>query len=309
MTGNTSRLDFSLTDESINRILQRNTTTEQSDPMRHSCCFNQSEDQFLLLNKPLDVPAMPIHHSIEDRTPPPGYLEMIKSLCEYLMENYPSLAADTHWYFDPHVIHSPTFYRIVTLDGYHYLYLLMIDLTCRPLECTIVERGSNNRTHAYQTSRLYFECDYMPLEEVHPAAKYIKLKQTIPVTWKGEAGQGYMLHGIWMDSDINKFFSKLILPAEKRNHPYYPVTCKQHCVTMNAFGQNGPELFHQIRQYIEPSLDEILSDLQTSTFSELMPLFKDLKKTIPSELGARWKDLNIQVYMNERDQKEYTVEF
>ena len=32
------------------------------------------------------------------------------------------------------------------------------------------------------------------------------------MTWKGESGEGYMIHGIWMDADINKFFSKLVLP-------------------------------------------------------------------------------------------------
>jgi hypothetical protein len=304
MKGNTRRIDFSASDESVNRILRRETPAPGADSARYSCCFNQNEDQFLLLEKPVTIPSFPIHHAIENRQPPPGYTAIIKNLCEYLMENFPSLAADTVWYFDPSVIHSPSFYRIVTVEGQKYLYLLMIDLTCRPLESRIIEVGSNNRTHAYQTNRLYFECDYLPVEEVNSSGNSITLSQTIPVTWKGEAGQGYMLHGIWMDSDINKFFSKLILPAGKRIHPYYPVTCKQHCVSMNAFGQHGPELFHRIRKYIEPSLESILAELQTKTFSEQLPLFVELKKKIPSELGQRWKNLDVQIFLN-----EYTVEF
>ena len=225
------------------------------------------------------------------------------------MENCPTLAAGTDWYFDPSTIHTPTFCRIVTIEKRHYLYLLMIDLTCHPLECTILEQGSNNRTHSYRTNRLYFECDYFPLESLDTDHKTCTLAQTIPVTWKGEAGQGYMMHGIWMDSDINKFFSKLILPADKRNHPYYPVTCKQHCVTMNAFAQGSPVLLHRFREFIEPFLTDILADLQSSPFSELMPLFRQLKDSIPGELGTRWKDLTINAYLNDRDQKEYTVGF
>lgn len=309
MSRNTSKIDFSTTDESINRILHRNTILPQGKTELHTCCFNQNEDQFLLMEKPLDVPALPIHHTIDDRVPPPEYIAKIALICEYLMEHCPSLTANTTWFFDPAAIHTPSFYRIITIEGQHYLYLLMIDLTCRPLESTMLEQGSNNRTHAYRTNRIYFECDYFPLEEVDAVSHSVTLKQTIPATWKGEAGQGYMIHGIWMDSDINKFFSKLILPSDKRNHPYYPITCKQHCVTMNAFGQTGPELFHRIREYIEPSLNEILEDLQTTPFSELLPLYKQLKSAIPIEIGLRWNNLAVRAYLNERDQKEYIVEF
>lgn len=309
MSRNTSRIDFSCTGEAINRILQRNTEIDSSAEARYSCRYNQNEDQFLLLDKPLDVPALPVHHDIDDPNPPDGYVEKIAAVCEYLMANCPSLVANARWFFDPAAIHTPSFYRIVTIDGQNYLYLLMVDLTCRPLESTVTAEGTNNRTHAFRTYRVYFECDYFPLVQEDEGQKSVTLMQTIPATWKGEAGQGYMIHGIWMDQDINKFFSKLILPAGKRNHPYYPITCKQHCVTMNAFGQSGPELLHRIRRFIEPALNPILQDLQTTPFSELLPLFAQLKATIPDELGSRWQNLSVTSYLNEREQKEYTVEF
>lgn len=309
MSRNTSKIDFSCTDESINKILHKMSVEESTYTEQHSCFFNQNEDQFIIVENPLEVPPLPVHHTIDNKTPPEGYIKKIASLCEYLMDNCPSLAANTNWFFDPAAIHTPTFYRIITIEKQSYLYLLMIDLTCHPLESTIIEQGSNNRTHMYRTNRIYFECDYFPIESVDMDSQSVTLKQTIPVTWKGEAGQGYMIHGIWMDSDINKFFSKLILPADKRNHPYYPLTCKQHCVTMNAFGQSNPELFHQIREYIDPSLDDILQDLQTAPFSELLPLYKQLKSTIPSSLGKKWEKLSVKTYLNERDQKEYIVEF
>ncbi len=309
MSRNTSRIDFSCSGETINRILQRNAKNICPTDTRYSCRFNQNEDQFLLLDTPIDVPALPVHHNIDDPNPPEGYIEKIAAVCEYLMKNCPSLAADTRWFFDAAAIHTPSFYRIVNIDNHSYLYLLMVDLTCRPLECTITTEGTNNRTHAYQTNRVYFECDYFPLLSTDDNQQSVSLLQTIPATWKGEAGQGYMIHGIWMDSDINKFFSKLILPTGKRNHPYYPITCKQHCVTMNAFGQSDPELLHRIRKYIEPALNPILQDLQTAPFSERLPLFAELKSTIPDELGSRWENLVVTSYLNEREQKEYTVVF
>jgi len=309
MSRHTSLIDFSCTGEAINRILQRKISIPPANTRKYSCRFNQNEDQFLLLEKPLTVPALPVHHDIDNPNPPDGYMDKIAAVCEYLMDNCPELAAGTRWFFDAAAIHTPSFYRITNIDGQNYLYLLMIDLTCRPLDSTVTEQGTNNRTHAYTTNRIYFECDYFPLASIGSDGNSATLLQTIPVTWKGEAGQGYMIHGIWMDSDINKFFSKLILPAGKRNHPYYPVTCKQHCVTMNAFGQNGPELLHRIREFIEPALNPILQDLQTAPFSELMPLFSKLRSGMPPEFGKRWENLTVQTYLNEREQKEYTVEF
>lgn len=309
MSRNTSKIDFSCTDDSINRILSANIVETQSKALRDSCCYNQNEDQFLILEKPLEVPAFPVHHTIDNRLPPDGYISIIRSISQYLMENCPSLAAGTRWYFDPANIHRPSYYRIVSYNNQNFLYLLIIDLTCHPLECELIEQGSNNRTHHYSTKRLYFECDFFPLSSLDEQNGMCTLHQIIPITWKGEAGQGYMMHGIWMDSDINKFFSKLILPPGKRNHPYYPITCKQHCISMNAYGQKNPELLHRISEYLAPALRDILADLQTMPFSELIPLFRQLKATVPVELGVRWESLEVTTYLNERDQKEYTVVF
>lgn len=300
-------MDFSCTDESVNRILYR-AQMRGSVPGNHSACrYNQNEDQFLLLGTPIEVPALPVHHPIDVRVPPEGYTAVIGKIADFLVRECPTLVAGTRWFFDPLDIHAPQFWRIEQYEGQLYLYTLMVDLTCRPLESEITEGGTNFRTHAYRTNHLYFECDWFPL--FGSTADTATLLQTIPITWRGESGQGYMLHGIWMDSDINKFFSKLILPAGKRNHPYYPITCKQHCVTMNAFGQAGPGGLHRIRGLIEPALYPILKDLQSAPFSELMPLFVGLKKKVPIELGSRWKDLSVRTILNEREQKEYIVEF
>ncbi|HNY21779.1 MAG TPA: hypothetical protein PKO22_06470 [Treponemataceae bacterium] len=307
MSRNANRIDVSRTNGAINGVLSGSGTRIAVDSNAISCNYNQNEDQFLLLGAPIDVPSLPIHHTLENPEPPQGYVEIIEGICGEIMRQCPALLAGTRWYFDPSSILTPTFYRVEERAGVAYLYHVILDLTCRPLESTITVEGSNTMTHAYRGDRLYFECDYFPVSR-HDG-NTVTLKQTIPITWKGEAGQGYMIHGLWMDSDINKFFSKLILPAGKRNHPYYPITCKQHCVSMNAWGQSGPDLLHRITSFIEPELIRILEDLQATPFSELMPLFEQIKKTIPAELGERWKNLEVRSFLNARDQKEYTVEF
>jgi len=78
---------------------------------------------------------------------------------------------------------------------------------------------------------------------------------------------------------------------------------------MNAFGLEGPELLNRASACIEPYMDAILEDLQSAPFSEFMPLFRELKEGVCPDLGERWKDLNVKAYLNEYDQKEYSVEF
>jgi hypothetical protein len=306
MSRNTSRIDVSRTDDRINKMLSVVPAHAKADGTT-VCRYSRNEDQFITLSEPVTVPSMPVHHPLDENTPPKGYCDAILTLVNALIRLEPTLLAGTSWYFDPANIHAPTFYRVEYVGKAPYLYLALVDLTCRPLECEILTAGTNSATSEYRTERLYFECDWFPLENA--SSGNLEISQSIPFTWKGEAGQGYMLHGIWMDSDINKFFSKLILPAGKRNYPYYPFTCKQHCVSMNAWGMNGPELLDAARRHIEPMMDDILADLQVNPFSELMPLFARIRETIPASLGERWKNLNVTSRLDEREQKEYTVEF
>ncbi len=309
MDRNTSKIEFKHTDARVNALLRPKAGSVR--PTRHSCRFNRNEDQYLLLDKEISVPALPVHHNMDNYTPPPGYTEMMLQLAADLMAEVPELVAGTTWNFDPANLHIPVFYRLTEIGSQTYLYLTRVDLTCHPLESVITAEGSNNRTHAYRTRKLFFESDYLPLLKItrEGDATIAYPRQTIPGTWKGEAGQGYMIHGIWMDADINKFFSKLILPAGTRNHPYYPITCKQRCVCLNAFGMAGPVILDRIREVLEPMLDQMLEDLQTSAFSELMPLFKQLKALVPQTLAEPWKNLSVKPILDENDQKEYIVEF
>lgn len=308
MGRNTNSIDVRHSDDTVNTILSSTqlVPTKGEHPVR--LYYSQSEDQFVLLDAPLSVPALPIHHPMDKTEPPPGYCASLATLVSAIMERYPSLLAGTHWFFNPVSIHNPGFYRIERFQDQDYLYLCFLDLSCRPLESEITEQGSNDRTHAYRSRRLYFECDYLPLSAEGIQDEKVHLAHTIPITWKGESGEGYMVHGIWMDSDINKFFSKMILPTGKRNHPYYPVTCKQHCVALNAFGMSSPEPLHRIREFIEPRIPLILRDLQMVSFSPTMGLFTDMKKEIPEALGVLWNNLTVRAYLNELNQKEYSIE-
>lgn len=292
-------------DAAINAVLRDIPQAKVHGPVKFY--YNEGEDQFLILEKDLNIPALPVHHPMDNSNPPEGYREAMYTLVSFLAGQCPSLIAGTRWSFDPRSIHTPTFYRVEEYKGQAYLYMVLVDLACRTLESEIVSPGTNDRTPAYRSRHLYFECDYFPLNGLDSDS--LVLNQTIPVTWKGESGEGYMVHGIWMDADINKFFSKLILPPGTRNHPYYPVTCKQHCVSMNAFGIESPALLHEIRPYIEGSLDRILEELHKNPFSEKAAVFRELKDKFPAQPGERWKNLRITPSLNERDQKEYTVEF
>ncbi len=306
MGRNTSRIAVSSTDGAVNALLGGISAKERRSGTV-AFRYNQGEDQFMILDGALEVPTLPVHHSMDDPAPPSGYVDSIARIASRVAELCPWLLAGTRWFFDPYSIHTPSFYRVVPHEGQKYLYLVMIDLLCRPLECEITVPGTNAHTHAYRSNRLYFECDYLPLAE-STTDDELALNQTIPATWKGESGEGYMVHGIWMDADINKFFSKLALPEGKRNHPYYPFTCKQRCVSMNALGQDGPALLHRARAFIEPSLDRILEDLQSAPFSELMPLFREMKAVVPADIPRNWKSLNVRAELNDREQKEYLVE-
>ncbi len=306
MGRNTSRIAVSSTDEAVNALLGGISpigTRAGTVAFR----YNQGEDQFMILDGKLDVPSLPVHHSMDDPNPPALYVESMTRIVSRLATLCPWLIAGTRCFFDPYAIHTTSFYRVVSHCGQRYLYLVMIDLLCRPLECEITDSGTNARTRAYRSSRLYFECDYLPLANSSSPSELV-LNQTIPVTWKGESGEGYMVHGIWMDADINKFFSKLALPEGKRNHPYYPLTCKQRCVSMNALGQESPALLHRVRAFLEPSLDRILEDLHSAPFSELMPIFREIKAAVPPDIPRNWENLSVRAELNEREQKEYIVE-
>jgi len=312
MNRNTSKILFPYTDSAVNEVLQRARVGPVPAAGKRSVRYNQSEDQFVLLSRPYAVPSFPVHHDIDDRSPPPGYVDAVADLASFLVAEMPSFVVGTTWFFDPISVLTPSFYRVISLDGELYLYLLRIDLACRPLECEITAAGTNSRTPAYRSDRLFFESDYIPLHAVETESGAVTaacVRQTIPATWKGEAGQGYMIHGIWMDADINKFFSKAFLPEGKRNHPYYPFTCKLHAVCMNAYGFSGPELLHRARRHLEPELDAILDDLQANAFSERLTLFQAFRSRIPSDIGAAWDRLSVSAYLTEREQKEYLVEF
>ncbi len=84
------------------------------------------------------------------------------------------------------------------------------------------------------------------------------VEQMISDTWIGETGRGYFIQGIWMDADLNKFFTKLVIPQGKRIYPYYPFTSKYRTICHNPIGISSAQ-----RREAIPRLHRFIDFLKT----------------------------------------------
>jgi hypothetical protein len=194
---------------------------------------------------------------------------------------------------------------------------LKIDLMMKPTESTVVERGTNDRTPWYRSRRLFLEGTFIPLEEIIQEGdrlKAFRIRETISQTWIGEFGRGYFQQGIWMDADLTRFFSRLFLPPDRRSYPYFPFQCryKTVCLSSIALSPDGrssmlPGLDHAL-EFLLPVMDDIQAGLKGSTFSDDMPLFRELKGRVPLAWYAPWQSLRVETYLNEQDLKEFRIE-
>lgn len=145
-------------------------------------------------------------------------------------------------------------------------------------------------------------------------AKAFRVKQLVSNTWIGETGRGYLVHGVWMDDDLSKFFSKLLLPEGVRTYPFYPLFCKYKTVCAEA-AFPGPDyrkrilpLLHRTTTFLAPEIDRIQNSLRDQPFSETMPEFSELRRRVPAAWREVLKGITTSVYLNERDMKEFSVE-
>jgi len=235
-----------------------------------------------------------------------------------MLPHVPDFFSDLSYFFDPTEIQKPCFYRIYKIGEKYFLFLLRINLQYRPLEHELIERGSNDYTAVYRTNRLYLESDCIPLESVLTEMGKIvsfKIHQTISNTWIGETGKGYLVRGIWIDTELTKFFTKLFIAEGQRIYPYYPFTCKYKTICMTILGPT-PERRRQILpylqgalQFLEPHLERIQQSLKTVPFSEGLPLFKELREKVNSNYKKLWTNLAVTAYLNRQEQKEFRIEF
>jgi len=308
-----SEIRVRYSDAAINAILQA-IGDETGRASRH---FNQSEDFFLQLQGEYSVPHIPIHHDVRLSVPSQDYLSTLKGVTEQIAALAPQVLKDLTYFFDPSEILRPCFFQIYRIEESYYLYLLRIDLMMRATESTVVERGTNDMTPWYTSRRLFLEDTIVPLLDVvrdNGTTKSFRVRETISQTWIGEQGRGYFVQGIWMDSDLTKFFTRLFLPPTVRTYPYYPYLCKyrtvcQSVVTLSPEGRRKavPGL-HRAMGFLLPHMEEIQAEMKNAKFSEELPCFRALKSRVPAAWYEVWANLRVEAYLNEADMREFKVE-
>ncbi|MFP4152638.1 MAG: hypothetical protein ACLFR8_12790 [Alkalispirochaeta sp.] len=300
------------TDPTINGLLRRKSD-HSVGYRRH---FNQSEDFFLRLGREFQVPSFQIHHDIQHITPDAGYIDTLRGYLDQLQQMIPGVFEGLTYYFDPAEVLRPGFFQLYRVSGEYYLYLLKLDLVYRPQNHTVVGKGSNDTTPVYRTANLIVEANVVPLRDVRREGEKTTgflIDQLISDTWIGETGRGYFVQGIWIDTDLNKFFTKLFVPEGKRIYPYYPYTSKYRTICHNPINLEArsrrealPHL-HRARTFLTPYLDEIQSVLREREFAPDLPLFRELKARIPEEWTHFLDDFALDMYLNDDEMREYEV--
>jgi hypothetical protein len=287
---------------------------EQRPFTRH---FNQSEEFFLKLEGEYTIPQFSIHHDVRLPRPSSLYLASLLKVTEQVTRLAPQVLKGLSYFFDPAEILRPGFYRLSTFEGRPYLSLVRIDLVMRPSESVVTVRGTNDITPQYRSNRLFLESTVIPLAEVAQESGQVqtfRVRQTISQTWIGEQGRGYFVQGIWMDADLTKFFSRLLLPPGRTTYPYYPYQCKYKTVchssirfSPQARSESVPAL-HRSLTLLVPVMDRIEEKMKGARFSEQMEVFQELKRMVPPAWYEEWDTFRVESYLNESEKKEFRIE-
>ena len=302
-------------DAEINRILS--SIPDSAASVSSAVGYNHSEELFLELGSEILVPRFPIHHDVRRDEPSALYAYALRDFVIQLAKLLPDTLRGLIYYFDPSEPLRPRFYRLYKVEDAIYLFLLRVDLAFRHFQGEILEQGTNDITPAYRTKRLFLESEIIPLDAVMwemGRAKAFKVKQLISNTWIGETGRGYLVHGIWMDSDLSKFFSKLVLPEGARTYPFYPLFCKYKTVCAEpappdpANRKRVLPLLHRAIAFLSPAMETIQNSLKNQPFSETMPEFVDLRNRVPPSWREIFRGVSTRAYLDERDMKEFALE-
>jgi len=117
-----------------------------------------------------------------------------------------------------------------------------------------------------------------------------------------------------MDADLTKFFSRLFLPAEKKTYPYYPFLCRYKTVCQSIIGLDpdgraaAVPLLHRSLEFLLPEMGRIQAEMKNSAFSEKMEIYRELKDRIPQSWYEAWQGIQVDVYLNDSDMREFRVE-
>jgi hypothetical protein len=298
--------------------IEINTLLEEISAPKSSCTrhYNQNEEFFLKIGGSYTVPHLPIHHDVRLSQPQPHYLAQLHAVLIQIIPLVPQVFQDLTYLFDPAEILRPCFFKLYRVEDAQYLYLIRLDLMYRPQAHHLIERGDNDRTASYSSDCLFLEAAYVPISKVTTTEGKIKnfvIRQTISNTWVDETGRGYFVQGIWIDNELTKFFSKLFLPPGKRTYPFYPYICKYKtiCQTEIHFNAASQRLYlphlHRAIRFLEPSMPEIEASMKNVDFSEENDTFRRLKQQVPPAFAGAWRDLQVEMYLNEQDMKEFRI--
>ena len=279
--------------------------------------FNQVEEFFLRLKRELSVPQLPIHHDVRRATPDSGYRELLRQVVEELLRLIPEPFQELTHLFDPAETLRPSFFRLHRVEDRQYLYLLRLDLMYRPSVHRVLIKGGNDYTPAYSTDQLFLEALNVPLEQVvveEGEVRELRIDQTISSTWVDETGRGYFVQGIWIDNDLTRLFSKLLLPPGVSLYPFFPLVCKYKTVCQTVIDFAPEErgrllpLLHQALQLLRPSMGEIEAAMKSGEFSEDNPVYRKLKARLTDGWQAAWEGLRLEAYLNEQNMKEFRID-
>jgi hypothetical protein len=302
-------------DAEINRILA--AIPDAGPSASFGIRYNHSEELFLELETEVLVPRFPIHHDVRQLEPSATYAYAVRDFVGQVVALMPEVFRGLTYYFDPSEPLKPRFYRLYKVEEAVYLYLLRIDLMFRHFEGEVVEQGSNDITPTFRSRRLFVESEIIPLDAVMwelGRAKAFVVKQLVSNTWIGETGRGYLVHGIWMDTDLSKFFSRLVLPEGARTYPFLPLFCKYKTVCAEAatpspeFRKRLLPLLHRAIGFLTPEMERIQNSLKDAAFSETMREYLELRKRVPPAWKEVLRGIASKAYLNERDLKEFSLD-
>ncbi|TVR02696.1 MAG: hypothetical protein EA403_08210 [Spirochaetaceae bacterium] len=276
--------------------------------------FTQNEEFFFELDRPFDVLPIPIHHPVEKLEPSPHYLDAVGNLID---QTASSLAGALHGLdcaFDPMHASWVFFFGLLAEAERPTLLLVTVDMAYRPLEHEVITRGSNDIAPRYRTNRIYLTVDFVPLRDAETTDGTLRvgMERSISQTWIGETGRGYVTQGIWIDRELNRFFTRLFLPQGARIYPWFPLHARYRCLCHSPLDisasarQNALDTLHDARTIILPRMDEILEELKAQPFSDELPIFQEMRRQVtPHE---EWSRIRMRPYLNAQNMKEYVVE-
>jgi hypothetical protein len=274
--------------------------------------FTPEEEFFLALDRPFVVPRFEIHHPVDNPVPSPAYLAALRSLSAQWVALAPGVFTGLSWYFNPRDLFHPTFVQLLSAKGKHFLYLLQPELTFRGRYAEVLDRGTNDWTPRYQTSRLFVEAQVLPLHtwEVAPGGRKLFLAKLFEDTWVGETGQSYLRTGQWIDREVTKVLTRAALVPGAKTFPFYPLRCRFGTLAVGC-----PDLDDAGRRRAAATLDAawplvapwaptIQADLKADAYRDDHPLIERLRTAWGNTLALRWGRYSLEPVLSGQG-KEY----